>query len=124
LQSDASRAIILVDKMRDEVIRLQNKSNDLRVERSQLKEQQEFDLLESQTALADVFILNLRSLLDRIILYFFFLVDVSNNSYLSIRDHVHVSTDTIVGCISSRYLCLFLRPIILHGLTDYTSWIK
>lgn len=50
---------------RDEVIHLRSKNNDLRYERSQLKQQQEVDHVESQKALANSTIANLRSLLDR-----------------------------------------------------------
>jgi chromosome segregation ATPase len=53
LQSDVHRANTAMEKMRDEAVRLRSKNNDLRDERSRMKQQQEDDDAEGQTVLAD-----------------------------------------------------------------------
>jgi phage shock protein A len=50
LQSEVYRANSAVDKIRDGVVRLRSKNNDLHDERSSLKRQQESENAEGQTA--------------------------------------------------------------------------
>ena len=66
LQSDVHRANTAMDKMRDEAVHLWSKNNDLRDERSRMKQQQEDDDTAGQMVLADrdSTIENLQSLLE------------------------------------------------------------